>query len=351
MVNLPTAHARYYQSGYILLRTAMAVRFSFVPTSLITGSITMSLLGGLPEFRHYPSAEKVDSWIDSVWDLGAKTKCPARRIVREGHPSQAHITHMHGFGYLRFAPAGMDPFYACWQPALNGPAPLLVHTPGYGSEMSMHPDLAAQGFNVLHVNPMGYATPDGYDESKRRGQENWPVLRDTVETGAREGYRIWLAQCVMAIRWAWKQKTVLANRVSFFGSSQGGGCSLILGSLFKDHGARCVAADVPFLTNFPSAKGQAGAYAMIHDGLNEMPDVARGWHAIGFIDTLSHARRLTMPVLLTAAGDDTTCTPGSIESLFARLPSTRSYTFLQGLPHGYTEPFIPLALGWFRLYA
>ena len=47
---------------------------------------------------------------------------------------------------------------------MNSPAPLLVHTPGYGGEMSMHPELA-QYFNVLHINPLGYTTPEGKDEN------------------------------------------------------------------------------------------------------------------------------------------------------------------------------------------
>ncbi|GEM_PF-2223529 len=34
---------------------------------------------------------------------------------------------------------------------MHSPAPLVVHTPGYGEEMSMHPELARY-FNVLHIN-------------------------------------------------------------------------------------------------------------------------------------------------------------------------------------------------------
>jgi len=304
-----------------------------------------------PEFAYYPSESEVDEWLDSVWDMGVNTKCRAEVMTREGHTAQPDINHMHGFSYIKFSPQGMDSFYGYWQPAINGPGPLLVHTPGYGGEMSMHPDLAAWGFNVLHISPLGYSTPQGYDESKKRGMDAWPVLRDTVESGGRKGYRHWLAECVMAISWAQTHERVFADRVSFFGSSQGGGASLLLGSLFRDRGARCVAADLPFLTNFLLAKHRAGAYAMVNAGLEQLNDPRQGWRAVGFIDTLSHARRLTLPVLLTAGGNDETCTPESIESLFELLPATRSYTFLHNSVHGYTEQFIPLALGWFRLYA
>ena len=75
----------------------------------------------------------------------------------------------------------------------------------------------------------------------------------------------------------------------------------------------------------------------------------RGQHysSLGFIDTRSHAHRLTMPVLLTAGEADTVTPPASIEALFADLPGTRSYTNLAGQAHGYTAPFLRLAQAWF----
>ena len=63
------------------------------------------------------------------------------------------------------------------------------------------------------------------------------------------------------------------------------------------------------------------------------------------------ARRLTVPVMLTAGGADVGCPPQTIASLFDRLPSTKLYCLLEGQEHDYTQPFIALALAWFRLYA
>ncbi|MGL1891287.1 MAG: acetylxylan esterase [Spirochaetaceae bacterium] len=253
------------------------------------------------------------------------------------------------FHYVKFSPKGMEPFYGYWQPVLSGPAPLLFHVPGYGAEMSTHPELVAQGFNVLHVSPLGYATPDGPDETKKRN-EAWPVLPDTVLSGARQGYKIWLVNCIMAINWAMKQREVIENRISFFGTSQGGGGSLLLGSIFKDRGLRCVAADVPFLTNYPMANGR-GAYSHATEGLDLLEDKAAGWKALGFVDTMTHVKRLTCPVLLTAGGKDTVCPPETIQSLYEKLPGTKSLTYFETLIHRYTREFIPLAGAWFRIYA
>jgi cephalosporin-C deacetylase-like acetyl esterase len=304
-----------------------------------------------PEFKYYPSEAQLDAWLEDIWETGSAAQCDISKIEKQEHGPGIEINHRHGFCYLRLSPEEMQPFYAYWQPALSYPAPLLVHTPGYGAEMSMHPELAAQGFNVLHINPLGYATPDSFDDSRRDGQGNWPVMHDTIISGAQKGYRDWLLNCVMAISWAWQQPEVLPGRISFYGTSQGGGMACILASMHRDRGLRCVAADVAFLTNFPLAKDTPGAYAMVNDGLKNLSEPEKGWHALGFIDTLSHARRLTVPVLLTAGGSDQTCPPATIESLFHALPGTRSYTYLDGVGHCHTEQFIPLAAAWFRLYA
>jgi cephalosporin-C deacetylase-like acetyl esterase len=302
-----------------------------------------------PELAHYPSADEVDAWVASVWAAADGAPCHARVLDRQGFTHSFGVRHMPGFQYVKFEPEGMETFYGYWQPALSGPAPLLVHVPGYGTEMSAHPELAAQGFSVLHVSPLGFATPDGANEDRKR-DGTWPVLPDTVLSDAGSGYRHWLANCIQATRWAMGQPASQPDRVSFFGSSQGGGGSLLLGSLFRDRGIRCVCADVAFLTNFPLAH-RLGSYALSRQALKKLDDPERGWRALGLIDTLSHVHRLTFPVLLTAAGADTTCPPATIESLFGRLPATRCYAYRDGVGHRYTTQFIPLASAWFRLHA
>ena len=208
-----------------------------------------------------------------------------------------------------------------------------------------------QGYNVLHVNPLGYVTPSGPDETKKRN-ENWPVFEDTIVSRAERGYRQWLTHCAVAIRWTQGRKEVIPERVSFFGTSQGGGGSLLLRSLYRDRGVRCVAADEPFMVNFPLAKTLQVDWGMTaFDGIAAMKNPRDAWYALGLIDALSHARRLTVPVLLTAGGEDMTCPPATIDSLFARLPATKMYCHLNGQAHGYTQEFIALAAAWFRLYA
>ncbi len=299
----------------------------------------------------YPDSAAVDEWLESIWDLVDATPCAAELLADAGFTHQLSMHHLAN-AYVRFEPEGMDQFYGYWQPARSGPAPLVVHVPGYGAEISAHPEIVSEGYNVLHVSPLGYTTPTGPELAKKRDGE-WPVLPDTILTDGREGYRHWLANCAMAVNWALARDDTLADRVSFFGTRQGGGGSLLLGSLFAGRGVRCVASDVPYLTDIRGAvaSGKPGGYAMFADMLPLLPDVAGAWRTAGVLDTLSHVYRLDMPVLLTAGSTDETCPPHTVEKLFSMLPGTRSYTLLKDVGHGYTGEFVPLVQAWLKLYA
>lgn len=308
--------------------------------------------------EHYPSPVEVDAWCRQLVGRADAVDFVARRLNMPTYTYQLGVRHTRGNAYVQFSSDAFDTFYGYWQPALGDrPAPLLVHLPGYGTEISAHPELVMAGFHVLHVSPLGYATPEGPNVSKRVNDQ-WPVLPDTVSSLGQRGYVEWLRDALVAVRWALGMDGVMGDRVSFFGSSQGGGTALLLASLLRDRGVRAVAADVPFLTNFALMARQRdrGAYDLALAPLEQMErerpqDVPAAWRAIGYIDTLCHAHRLTMPVLLTAGSVDTTTPPVSIRPLLDALPGTRSYTEQAGQGHAYTPPFIRLAAAWFGLYA
>lgn len=302
------------------------------------------------EFKDYPSSAEVDKWIESIWKTADSITFDAEILPENGFPFSLGIRHVKNeFRYVRFKPKDMDEFYGYWQPVMSGPAPLLFHTPGFGAEISTHPDLVSLGYNVLHVSPLGYATPGGPDESKQRNG-TWPVLSDTVNSIAQYGYKQWLLNCIVAIKWAMSQAEVMEDRISFFGTSQGGGCSLLLGSIFKDRGVRCVGADMPFLTNLPAAK-YLGGITYNFEPLCSLNKIENAWKALGFVDTISHAYRLTCPVLLTAGGNDNICPAGAVKSLFELLPGIRSFNYFDNLEHRYSREFIALLSSWFRMYA
>jgi cephalosporin-C deacetylase-like acetyl esterase len=254
--------------------------------------------------------------------------------------------------YLAFSSRKTGTFHGYWQTVPSGgPAPTLIHLPGYGAEMSAHPELVAAGYNVLHVNPLGYATPSGPDDSRRGSDGNWPVLPDTAISGGKRGYTEWLRDAVIAANWLRAQPQVQPERLGVFGTSQGGGGALLLGSLLRERGCRAVAADQPFLTGFGlmAAHAHPGAYGIVLPALATLGEkpYAAAWRALGLIDTLSHAHRLTFPTLLTSGALDDVCPAATIEALFALLPDSRSYTQIAGQAHGYNQYFVQLARAWF----
>ena len=306
-------------------------------------------MDGVNVGKYYPNTNEIDSWVDSIWEWANSAECKNEVLTNNGFTPSLGVYHnLDEFRYVKFSPQGMEEFYGYWQPVMSGPAPLLVHTPGYGAGISTHPDIVSLGYNVLHISPLGYTTPNGQMESKKKDSD-WPVFKDTIMSHGEKGYKQWLMNCILAVKWAMMQSSVLKERVSFFGTSQGGGGSLLLGSIFKDKGVRCVAADVPFLTNIPlenKLRTQPLPCSLDLDSIGE-----QGWRALGYVDTISHAHRLNCPVLLTVGEKDDKCPADSIKSLFELLPGTRSYNFFKNLEHRYSREFIYLISSWFRMYS
>ncbi len=301
----------------------------------------------------YPSRQEVDSWSDRL----------ARQVDQEDF--EAFILKEAVFGlaaaprhfrpqYIEFRRAGRR-FYGIWQRAQHDQAgPLLVHLPGYGAEMSVHPELTAQGFHVLHVNPLGYNTPSGFDESLREEGKGWPVLPETILSHGQGGYVDWLGDALCAVGWARRRDCVCSDRLGFFGTSQGGGAALLLGSILTSD-CKAICADLPFLTGFKVALEDLedpGVYGMVYEPLMGQagPDRDACRKAAGFIDTLSHAHRLNMPVLLTAGGLDKACPPATIQALFDSLSGTRSITHLSRQGHASTVEFLALSQAWMTLH-
>lgn len=299
----------------------------------------------------YPSKEQVNAW-------AAEQLLRSENVSVTGEPVDYTPIRL-PFGnspntlvnrYVRFtAGDGRRPFYGYWQPALNTPAPLLINLPGYGSSITMHPQISDLGYNILHISPLGYVTPEKACEELALSDGNWPVLYNTA-AGIPGGYEDWISDCLLAVRWAQEQPEVLPDRLSFFGTSQGGGGSLLMASILGPKRVRCVCADLPFLTNFPRSGLEGDAYQILRPAYDTVPH-SDFWARLGYIDTMSHAHRLTMPVMLSAGGADRTCPPITIEALFQRLPSTKQYTYLEHQVHTHSRSSIYLFSAWLRMYA
>ncbi|MCI8539518.1 MAG: acetylxylan esterase [Oscillospiraceae bacterium] len=298
----------------------------------------------------YPSPAEVDQWCKEL--LARTEKISIQGELLDLSPLKEPFGNCPNTlvnRYVRFtAGDGRRTFYGYWQPALKTPAPLLINLPGYGGFMSLHPQLCDQNFHVLHISPLGFVTPEGARRELALPDGNWPVLPNTA-LGRPDNYEDWLSDCLLAIRWALGQPGT-ENRLSLFGTSQGGGGSLLLASLLGPDRVRCVCADLPFLTGFPSTGLRGEAYGLLKPVEDQVPPELF-WRRLGFVDTLSHAHRLAMPVMLSGGGADGTCPASTVELLFARLPGTKQYTYLEEQIHTHSRSSMVLFGAWLHLYA
>lgn len=301
-------------------------------------------------YEYYPEPKEIDAWIDKVWATGHGKAGKGDLLPNNGWANDFG-DYQARTQLVRFEYEGLPVFFGVWQAAISGPAPLVVHLPGYGGELSVHPPMAACGFNVLNLSPLGYWTPNGFDESKRdRETLSWPVLMDTLRSNREHGYMDWLQCVICAVEWAWNQKSVLPDRVSFYGCSQGGGTSILAGSLFRDHGIRCIAADEPFLTDYPLADLR-GAYSILTFAVQAEKSREGAYRKLAVVDTLAHTHRIHCPIVITTGTADTVCPPETVYKLDSRMDGTHAMITFEGRPHGYAFEFARLAETWMKLYA
>lgn len=300
---------------------------------------------------NYPTPEEVAVWAVQILDS-------TESVAVEGTDSEfMPVTVPFGNGpntlvnrYVKFTASDhRRPFWGYWQPALNQPAPLLINLPGYGGSISVHPQIADLGYNILHISPLGYVTPEGICSELTMPNGKWPVLPNTA-AGVPGGYADWLSDCILAIRWAEQRTEVLPGRLSFFGTSQGGGTSLLLASILGAERVRCVCADLPFLTDFPASNLGGDAYSLLRPVYETVPH-KDFWRRLGYVDTISHAHRLSMPVMVSSGGKDSVCPSVTVEHLFRLLPGTKQYTYLENQVHTHSRSSMYLFAAWLKMFA
>lgn len=299
-------------------------------------------------FSCYPDQDEIDRWVSELIKRAASTPVTGEEL--EVSPVTQSFGNNPNTLENRFICFHTDDhnFYGYWQPAPKAPSPLIVNLPGYGGFISNHPQICDDGYHILHISPLGYVTPFGMNHDCLMEDGNWPVL-DFTARGMKDGYEDWLLDCLLAIRWARAQPCVISDRISLFGTSQGGGASLLLASILQDS-IRCVCADLPFLTAFPLSELKGDAYGILQNSFLET-DSATFWRNLGYIDTLSHAHRLHIPVMLSAGGKDNVCPVRCVEELFRRLSTTKQYSYLQDTTHTHSRESMFLFRSWLALFA
>ena len=305
----------------------------------------------------YPSPDEVEAYWREAQSEVPESIEPEEKIDRtqQVYPNPCDY-HIGGGVWLKFKGVDGKPFWCLWQKCPRpGVHKALIHLPGYGTEVSVHPSLVHGGYHVLHINPRGYCGPEGFGNKEWREPDGLAkVVYKNLDEPKKYGYRLWFQDALIAFRWLQSQPEV-NKKFGFYGSSQGGGTSLILSSILSDEGVvGAVAADVPFLTNFPAEfikEKRSVGYEMVFSHLPKDQRIFKQcFRTLGFVDAVLHAPRMEYPVLLTAGELDDLCPYDLIYSLYERLPNTKAIVKLHGQTHAYTPNFLVLAKTWFDLY-
>jgi len=250
-----------------------------------------------------------------------------------------------GMTFLKIIYPESQPFYAKYYEASPSATHIMVSLPGYNAEWHSLKAYMNQGYNILQISPLGYNTPNGYENSlKVRGA--WPVLYDTVSEFDEDiGYYKWFENCVVAINQIRKP----FQKLIFIGTSQGGAASLILSSIYKDLTDVC-AAEMPFMLGFSDNNYQKVRSFVINQYQSFekfiYDDIAR--ERLYLFDPYNHRDRIQANCLLLAGELDYECPKCDIKFLYDELICNKKYVELPGQGHGYTKEFEEIAKKWIK---
>lgn len=273
--------------------------------------------------------DRIKQWCESLRIISGDTEVNVNMFdSEESELKWVEFSYEHGTFYGRYRDKGFDR--------------LLVSLPGYNSDWN---DLSAYmdgEYDLLQLSPLGYNTPHGFDE-KKRVKGAWPVLYDTVSEIEEVGYNRWFFEVCLAIKALRKREQSLL----FIGTSQGGGASLILSSIFNDCTLAC-ASEMPFLIGFSDFN-----YSRVRDfvasQINNPDKMIYDFCAkerLFVIDPIMHSSRIVCPTLLIAGEQDTQCLPKDIYKLYQTLKCEKKYIELENQEHGYSKEFMKYARQW-----
>jgi cephalosporin-C deacetylase-like acetyl esterase len=136
--------------------------------------------------------------------------------------------------------------------------------------------------------------------------------------------RLYRALQFLKSRPEWDGKTLIV-----WGSSQGGGQTLVAGGL--DHDITLLLAGVPAMCDntAPLVNRQPG-WPQLLKGLDAEKDKA-SWdkvvHTIPYFDAANFAARIQSPIIMTVGFCDVTCAPSSVYVAYNNIPSTNKQLY------------------------
>jgi cephalosporin-C deacetylase len=205
------------------------------------------------------------------------------------------------------------------------PWPVIISLPGYGGkQQGVMLGECQRGYAVLQVFPRGQG------ESTEFYQIAGDKLTGQLDRPDGAYYQGAYADVMRMIDFVVSRSDLDSNRIVLAGTSQGGGISLAVAAL--DQRIKAVIAHVPFLCNFRlAAKTENSLVKQLLDKAGKNNELSL--NTLDYFDPLQLVHKLRVPVLVSAGGKDSTCPLSTIQSVYERLPGTKSLKIYPNLKH------------------
>lgn len=218
------------------------------------------------------------------------------------------------------------------------PWPLIVTVPGYsGNAQGVMLSECQRGYAVLQVFPRGQG------ESSKYYKINGDKLSTHLEKPEGAYYQGAYADVIRFIDYMVTRADIDSSRIAMVATSQGGGIALAISAL--DPRIKAVVAHVPFLCNIRLAATIPNSLVKtLLDKSNNNNEAAL--QTLDFFDPFQLARRIGVPILMSAGGRDSTCPKATIESVYNKLSAKKGLEIYPQLTHTSCQGFYNLSWPW-----
>jgi cephalosporin-C deacetylase len=278
----------------------------------------------LAELRAYDPALPEPSDLDAFWET-TLTDVRAHPLAPSFIPVDTGLTAVETFD-VTFAGFDGSPVRGWLHLPLGheGRLPAVVEYLGYGGGRGLpHERIlwAAAGCAHLVMDTRGQGSAWSAGDTPDPGAGSTPshpgFMTDGILDPATYYYRRVFADAVRAVETARSHPAIDPARVAVTGASQGGGISLAVAGLVPDLAA--VAADVPFLCDFPRAVTLADKdpYLEVVGYLRVHRDhVAAVMRTLSYFDAAILGRRSKAPALFSVGLMDLICPPSTVYAAY-----------------------------------
>ena len=262
---------------------------------------------------------------DRFWQEALKRQaaCPPIELEKLDAYSNDQYT-----GYLVKVPTpdGAAIYGFLTEPNAPGKYPALAQIPGAGPGF-FEPNIewAARGVITLRMNVHPYRPAASAEGIKKQYQDAYgttinPLRRNTTEPEKHLYYRSHPA-ISRAIDFVAARPKFDGRHFAVYGSSQGGMLSVVTAAL-NPHLTAAAAMVPSFADHFGFFSGRSNSHLLIPHTENP-EDLALAKRSAGYFDTAFFARRVRVPVLMSAGYIDPTCTPASVYAIYNELPGEK----------------------------